>query len=303
MSNQETQEIAPDAEAQALQEAIAGYEGKARAQAPAEPEKKEEAELLSEATPSTSTSTSDVEPEPDDEPPPPAEPAPPTEAEQLKAQMDDLKAHVRRLEANGADKETVRKMHGEIGEINRYVKQLATAKTEDAPAAEDRLAAALKKAEATATEFPEIGGPFFEAIKELQARLPSQPEPQETPPEPTAPPVDPQQAEELAARKAAIKALDEAHPDRHEIRESAEFKAWFKTKPAEYQKKVTSSWNPVVVAEPFTDFKAYLAARKRKQERLEAAETPQGLPRATPTTISDEEAARIGYERARGKRL
>lgn len=293
------------AEAQAIAEAQAGYDGKARAQAPA-PEVKPAEQPLPD-TASASASEEEPEPETDVQ----ADPAL-SETVQLKSQLDDLKAQVRRLESNGADKETVRKMHGEIGEINRYVKQLATASHKDAPAAEDRLAAALQRAEATAAEFPEIGGPFLDALKELTSRLPAAAEPEqdtqteatkEEEGDPVATPDQRAEMEREMQERIAIKSLDEVHPDRHTIKETKDFKDWFAAKPAEYQSKVKTSWNPAVVSQCFTDYKATVAARKRKQERLEAAATPQGLSRSTPSAISDEEAARIGYERARGKRL
>jgi hypothetical protein len=282
-----------DAEAQAIADAQVGYSGKARAQAPAEPVApvKEPTALADPATPA-----SDLDPD-DEQPDPQAQAAKPDPTAVVTKQLEDLKAQVRELKASGADAETVRKMHGDIGEINRTLKQLKA--LEKAPA-DDELAAALKDAETVAGEYPELAGPLVKAIKAIQSRQPAAPETQETP---AAQPVDVQAVRALAQQEAAIKALDEVHPDRHQIKESQEFKAWFASKPPEYQKKVTSSWNPAVVAEPFTDFKAYVAAQQRKKDRLAAAVTPQGLPRSAPTAISDEEAARIGYERARGKRL
>jgi hypothetical protein len=291
LETQETQTTEVDAEAQAIAEAQAGYLGKARAQAPAEPVAKD---VSTAALPDAATPASDTDP---DEPDPQAQPTPPDPTAAVTQQLEDLKAQVRELKASGADAETVRKMHGDIGEINRTLKQLKA--LEKAPA-DDELAAALKDAETVASEYPELAGPLVKAIKAIQSRQPAVPDAPDTP---AAEAVDVQKLRALAQEEAAIKALDEVHPDRHQIKETKEFKAWFASKPPEYQKKVTSSWNPAVVAEPFTDFKAYVAAQKRKQDRLTAAATPQGQPRAEPTAISDEEAARIGYERARGKRL
>lgn len=286
-----------EAEAQAIAEAQAGYEGKARAQAPAETQPVEQEQPLADSAPE------EQEPDPQAEP----EPSP---QDAVAAQLDDLKAQVKQLAERNADADTVRKMHGEIGNINRTLKQLKALEKADAPA-EDEMAAALKDAEAIAGEYPEIAGPMVRAIKALQARLPApvvqeeqQQAEEESEEQQLAPAIDPEKLRAQAAQEAAVKALDEVHPDRHAVKESAEFKGWFaQWKTPEYRKKVTSSWNPAVVAEPFTAFKAWKAAQQRKQERLDAAATPQGLPRATPSTISDEEAARIGYERAKAKRL
>lgn len=298
-----------DEEAQAIQEALAGYEGKARAQAPAEPEEKSvEAAPLPDSA--TEESASDTDPEPE-EANPPAEPAAP-DTSALAHQLEDLKAQVKALAERNADAETVRKMHGEIGNINRTLKQLKALEKADAPA-EDEMVAALKDAEAVAAEYEEIAGPMVRAIKALQARLPApvvEQEEQQPAEEQGEEPDVVTRAEaarlaEQARQEAAIEALNELHPDRLTVKESPEFKKWFATwKTPEYRSKVTTSWNPAVVAEPFTAFKAWQQAQQRKQERLDAAATPQGsATRATPTTLPDEEGARIGYERARRHRL
>lgn len=297
MTNPDTAQV--DAEAQAIAEAQAGYDGKARAQAPAA----EVVEVKSAEQP-LADSTQAASDEDPDEPDLSAEPATPSAADAVTRQLEDLKAQVRELASNNADAATVRQMHGEIGNINRTLKQLKALEKDDAPAVDD-MAAAIQKAEEIASEFPEIAGPLVTAIKALQARLPSPAaatEQDDTQTE-AAPAVDPAEAARQVKAKVAIESLDEVHPDRHQIKETREFKDWFAAKPPEYQSKVKTSWNAAVVAQCFTDYKATVAARKRKQERLDAAATPQGLPRSTPSTISDDEAARIGYERARGKRL
>lgn len=294
-----------DAEAQAIAEAQAGYDGKARAQAPA-PEVAVTTAEPPLADPAQPESDEDADAEQD----PPAEPAKPTAQEAVAAQLEDLKAQVRELASKNADGETVRKMHGEIGNINRTLKQLKALEKAEAPA-DDELAAALKNAEDVATEFPDLAGPLVKALKVLQSRM-AAPAPEKDTQTEQEVDEDSDQVltpEQRAAMqrdleaKIAIKSLDEVHPDRHAIKETREFKEWFAAKPPEYQSKVKTSWNAAVVAQCFTDFKATVAARKRKQERLEAAATPQGMPRSTPSTISDEEAARRGYERARAKRL
>lgn len=301
MTNPETQS-AEAAEAQALQEALAGYQGKARAQAPAAEvqDVKDQPAALAEPAPSADEEDNDPSP-PESEPAAPAQPEQPSAQDVVARQLEDLKAQVRELASHSPDAEAVRKMHGDIGNINRTLKKLKA--LEEAPAG-DELAAALKKADEIAGEFPEIAGPLVNAIKALQSRLPSPPAEPDPEEESAAPAVDLEQERQKAQREAAIKALDEVHPDRHQIKETPEFKRWLAAKPPEYQKKVTTSWNPAVVAQPFTDFKAHLAAQQRRKDRLEGAVTPQGVPSTgTPPTISDEEAARRGYERARAKRL
>jgi hypothetical protein len=105
-------------------------------------------------------------------------------------------------------------------------------------------------------------------------------------------------------QKTAIELIDEAHPDRHELKETPEFKAWFASKTPEYQEKINLTWNPAVLSQCFTDFKKVRdderAARQKKQNRLDAAVTPKGTPtKAQPSTLSDEQAAMVGYNRRR----
>jgi hypothetical protein len=302
MTNPETQDSQTDAEAQAVQEALVGYQGTARAQAPAQPEEGVDAgQPLADSATDTAAPDEGSEVE---EANPPAEPARTAAEDVLTHQLEDLKAQVKALAANSPNAEAVRKMHGEIGNINRTLKQLATSK-EDAPA--DEMADALAQADLIAQEFPDIAGPLVKAIKVLQSRMPKAPEPQheeepETPAEPAAAPAVDAEQERM---QAAIKALDEVHPDRHQIKDSEAFRKWFATwKTPEDRKKAVTSWNPAVVAQPFSDFKAWASAQQRRKDRLDAAATPQGVTaRAGTTQISDEEAARRGYDRARAKRL
>ncbi len=286
-----------DEEAQALQAAQAGYDGKARAQAPAQPEvKAAPVQPLADTAPAASAQDDDGEPDPQ------AETPKPTAEQAVTAQLEDLKAQVRDLKASGADADTVRKMHGDIGEINRTLKQLKALEKADAPAI-DELAAAMQDAEAIGAEYPELAGPLLKALKVMQSRIP-QPKTEGDEPKANEPVPDQALAVRQAREQAAIDALNEVHPDRLVLKDTPEFKKWFSGwKTPEYRAKVTSSWNPAVVAEPFSAYKAWLNAQQRKQERLDAAVTEKGVPQGGPTTISDEEAARIGYERARGKRL
>jgi hypothetical protein len=310
MSQPETQPTEVDAEAQALAEAQAGYAGKARA--PAEPSAAAPADTAdvqpAAATPLAdsvppSASTPDPEPAPD----PQAAPAAASPEAVLRTELEDLKAQVKALKDGGADAATVRKMHGDIGEINRTLQQLRAG----APVGE-KLTAALKRAEAVAEEYPDIAAPLVDAIKAFQEQVhtpapaqaaPATPDPQ--PQEPThAQPAEERDANGYTAvERAAIEALNEVHPDRFTIKASPEYQAWFATwKTPEYREKVNTSWNPAVVAEPFTAFKAHLAARKKTNDRLDAAVQPQGTAQ-TPqsSTIPDEAGFARGY--AKVKRL
>lgn len=313
MENEVTQPTEAQVEAQAMADAQAGYAGKARTEvetpvpaATAEVVQPAAGAPLADSVP-PSASTPDPEPAPD----PQAEPAKPSAAEAaLAQQLDDLKAQVRELKSSGADAETVRRMHGDIGEINRTLKQFAAVKAAEAPA-DDELAATLKSAEAVAEEYPDIAGPIVKAIKALQARAPAPaaPEPATPDPQPQQPtqasaPVATEERDEhgyTKVQRAAIEALDEVHPDRFEIKASPAYQTWFASwKTPEYREKALASWNPAVVAEPFTAFKAHQATLKVKQARLDAAVQPQGNAQApTSTQLPDEAGFTRGYNRVK----
>ncbi len=316
MNDPVTQPTEVQAEAQALAEAQAGYAGKARAAAdttapapvvPAADVQPAAGAPLADSVP-LSASTPDPEPAPDLQ----AEPAKPTAAEAaLTQQLEDLKAQVRELKSSGADAATVRKMHGEIGDINRTLKQFAAVKAAEAPAG-DELAAALKAAEGVAAEYPDIAGPIVKAIQAMQTRAPASaaapepvtPDPQQQGTTTATPPADAEERDEhgyTKVQRAAIEALDEVVPDRHAIKDTPEYQTWFAAwKTPEYRKKVLTSWNPAVVAEPFAAFKAHQAQRKQKQNVIDAAVQPQGSAQApAATTIPDEAGFTRGYNRAK----
>ena len=275
------QEGQAQAQAQAaeLASAQAGYARKARGeQPPAEP-----VEVLTEKAPTEFAD--DASGESNGGATPEAGEAVVKVEDELKA----LKAKVSELASGSAEQ---RKMYGEIGNINRTLKQLQTAK--EAPADSDELAAAIKKAEEVASDFPEIGGPLVHALKVLGSKQQVVPDLDERI----------QKAVLEDRQKTAIELRDEAHPDRHELKETPEFKAWFASKTPEYQEKINLTWNPAVLSQCFTDFKKVRdderAARQKKQNRLDAAVTPKGTPtKAQPSTLSDEQAAMVGYNRRR----
>jgi hypothetical protein len=303
-------------EVQAAADAQAGYERRARAgssepapaaSVPAVQPAAASQPLADSVPPSASAEEADPEPAPDLQ----AEPAAPS-AQALASTLEDVRAQLKELRERGADAATVRKMHGEIGELNRTIQQIKALQKAEAPA-DDEFAAALVSAEKVAEEYPDIAGPLVKALKVLQARAQT---PAPAAVEPVTPDLQQQEptqanaqpgAEDLrvvAAQEAAIKALDEVHPDRFKVKETPEFKSWFAAKTPEYQTKVNTSWNPAVVAQCFTDFKASLAARKSKQNRAEAAVQPTGVPQSSqPTVLPDEAGIERGYKRRAAQRL
>lgn len=237
----------------------------------------------------------------------PADLAAPDPISQFSEQLAAMRAQMQELKDQGVPATEMRKLHGEIGNINRSLQQLQAAKAA-APAedpASDELAAALAQADEVAKEFPEIAGPLVKALKAFQAKAAAAPvqapQPElETAPEqiPEAPTVDVDQLRQRERQQAAIDAIDELHPDRHRINATPEFKAWFASKTPEYQQKVTSTWNPAVLSNCYSEFKASLKARQRRQERLDAAAVPQGTGGGGgPTALPDEQGAWVGYNK------
>lgn len=264
-------------DAQALASAVAGYSGKARVEETPAAASAEQPEQPAEEAPQVIEASPEVQPEK-------------TEAEKIAESLADLKAQVSAIKS-GSDPDAVRKLHGEIGNINRTLKQLqAPASAGEAPA-DDELAAALKEAEKIASEFEEIGGPLVRALKAVAAKQTSK-----------SPDVDIASvvSEKVKEQREldAIEALAEEHPDWQTVRSTPEYKAWLSSKTPEFQERFNSTWNPAVVAKGLTEFKDSLKVKETKQKRLAAAVTPQGVPRpATPSTIPDEEAALIGYNK------
>lgn len=256
-------------EAAAFADVMAGYEGKARVdETPAEVE-------IPEIIPETPVPTE------------------PTQVEKLASELENLKAQVR---ATAADPDTVRRMHGEIGDINRTLKNLQKAAPVD-----DELTAAMTDAQKVADEFPELAGPLVKVIKALGAARPAPAEQVD---------ISGRVSEEVETRlqKNAIEALQEDHPDYETVRTTPEFLAWEKTKTPEYQQKLRSTWNPAVVSRGLTEFKdslkALQAVKQKKQDRLASAVVaPSASQQSKPSTLPDEEGLWVGYNSGPKRRI
>ncbi len=216
-------------------------------------------------------------------------------AQSLAEQLAELKAQVSTL-ASDSDPTAVRKLHGEIGDINRTLKQLQVKVDPEPAPVSDELTAAMEAAEKVATEFPELTGPLVAALKVLSTKQAQEPAAQHAV-------VD--VAGEVAKQRQsdAIEALTEEHPDFQTVRDTPEFKAWEATKTPEYQHKLRNTWNPAVVAKGLSEFKESLRVKQKKQDRLAAAVVTQGTQQqAKPSTLPDEEGAWVGYNKGK-KRL
>ncbi len=217
---------------------------------------------------------------------------PPVIEEQPTVSVNDLAEELKTLKSKVAssagEPEAIRKLHGEIGNINRTLKQLQTPSAPDS----DELSAALKDAEAVAVEYPELAGPLVKVLKaSIAAKAVTE-----------TPDISAAVTAAVTERKRLddIEALDDAHPDRHEIYASSEFKTWLSSKPAAYQEKLNNTWNPAIASKGLDEFKEARKAQERNKKRLEAAVAPQGMQqRAQPSTLPDDAGFTAGYSKHR----
>lgn len=197
---------------------------------------------------------------------------------------------------DSGDPDAVRKLYGEIGNINRTIQQMQAAPKGDAPVT-DEVAAALAEAESISEEFPEIGGPMVRALKAIAARSPKASEPDGAFDERVS-------AKVIQLRQAeALETLLDDHPDFYAVRETAEFKAWKDKQTPEYQQRINTTESSAVLSKALTTFKATQVTKQNKQDRLERLVSPQGVPNAGKTsTLPDEEGVYVGYNKGH-KRL
>lgn len=253
-----------DQEAIDLASAMAGYDKTAREQPPVEDSQESSAQQ--------------------EDAPPAVEDHPEPSVKDLAQELKDLKAKVAE---SGRAPDEMRKMYGEIGNINRTLQQMQP--PPKAPA-DDEFAAALKEAEAQAEDFPELMAPIIKALKaSRQVREP-------------AVNIDERvtQAVTSIRQAEAIETLREEHPDYITVRDTAEYKTWLASKTPEFQERFTTTWNPAVVSRGLTEFKESLKKREQNKSRLASAVTPQGVTqRAQPSTLPDDEGFNQGYYKGR----
>ena len=210
----------------------------------------------------------------------------------LSDELKDLKA---RVSASQNDPDTIRRMHGEIGNINRTLQEI-----KNPPPAQtveiDEDAAALDE---ITQEYPELAGPIVKNIKALQDKLSSLSANQHSAP---IDDIDDRvtRAVQERTQRDAIELLEEEHPDYTAVYKSQEFKTWLSAKPPEYQVRLENTWNPGIVSKGLTEFKNALKKSKEKNTRLVSAITPRGVPqKAGSSVLPDEDGLMIGYNSVR----
>lgn len=87
----------------------------------------------------------------------------------------------------------------------------------------------------------------------------------------------------LAQEELAI-----SHGDWKEVVQTEGFQKWKAALSPQRQKVLDNSWNVAVLSRVLDEYKATLAPKKARQERLEAAITPRGVQRSTPAQTIEE---------------
>lgn len=232
----------------------------------------------------------------------PAIEAPADPIAKMKADLDTFKAEVKQMQSS-SDPDAVRRLHGEIGNINRTIQQMQAAPKGVVPASEiNDLAAAIAEVEASAEDFGELQGPNLKAFKVMQKELADL----RSRSAPAAGDIDSRVEEKVIQirKRDAMEALTDDHPDWQQFRETPEFKAWLSGKTPEFQQRYVATWNPAVISKGMTEAKEFIALRQKKQERLERAVAPQGVATAgKPSVLPDEQGALIGYNKSKRLRI
>jgi hypothetical protein len=197
----------------------------------------------------------------------------------------ELKALKEKVAASHEDAGTVRKLHGEIGNINRTLLEM---KNPPPAPVEDTDAAEL---DALIEEYPDLVGPLVKTLRATQAQLANlQHRPTDD--------IDQRVSQTIASirQEDAAETLAMEHPDYRSLPGTPEYEGWLSNKTPEFQERFRNTWNPAVVSRGLTEFKESLKKRESKQERLSSAITPKGVSRKVgESTLSDEEAVWAGY--------
>lgn len=289
----ESVEVVDQSEAEALASAMAGYNARGGNASPPADVSTDEAAQPDSNTPAIVQDDSQPQ-----EVQQQAEPDGGVKASNLAEQLAALKEEVK-ARSSEYSPEDIRKMNGDIGDINRRLKALEPPpQPATAPAApeNEELAAAMKQAEQLAEDFPELAGPLVAALK---ASVKAQPQVSQ----PAAQAIGVEEISAIANKAAqnariaaAQEALEEEHPDWTTVRNTPQFKEWFSSRPADYQEKLTNTWNPAVVARGLTEYKESVRTKQQKQNRLSSAITPRGVPTPpAPSKLSDDEGFARGY--------
>lgn len=145
-------------------------------------------------------------------------------------------------------------------------------------------------------EYPEMAESLLEDLKESMAGGTAQFDPST---------VDRVVDERLnsVTKTYELKLLSMMHKDWRTIPKSPEFEQWKGTLPPDELQVVNDSWDAISVGESLTKFKSWreqtAQSKQQRQSRLEAAVTPRGTRKPTPS-MTDEDAFVAGFKAVRG---
>lgn len=170
------------------------------------------------------------------------------------------------------------RVFGTIGELKQKINNIKSS-ANLSPRAKERLAA----------EFPELAEMLFDATDTEQEPQPVQQQ-QQTQTQQQATPA------EDYGKFIERRLLTKDHPDWEQVAQSPEFNAWKLAQPAEVAQALDTTWDSVYLSGKLTEFKQWKQAQAQKQQqsakkqnRLEAAVIPQGVPRASGPAGDDDD--------------
>lgn len=215
--------------------------------------------------------------------------------------IKELKAKISELDGTPG---SVRKIYGELGNIQRTLKQLQEQPKSVAGTPSAEVLAAIASAEKVAKEYPELTGPLVDALKILSKQS------QQTV---SSPAIDVTSAVRdgiaLVRKTDAIEMLQVDHPDYVTVRDTPEYKEWLDGKDPAFRNTFKTTWNAGIVAKGLTEFKTWRSAKVQaakavKTQRLEAAITPKGdgVPTGS-SKLPDSAGLAAGYNKVRGSRF
>ena len=294
----ENQVEADEAMSAAADEAYANAQRRRRGEPEAEPAKPEVKTDAAEVK-------TEVQPEKQEE-----KPADATKTEDLKLAVagltdDEAKALLARIPKLEHEFESRTKKFDQffsiVGNLQTAIREIKEGAKTPSAAKLSVMKGQLKK---LSEEYPDIARLMEEDLAETTA-APAQTAPQPAQPAQTATPdLDSMVEERVAKRMEAIEErwLGRDHPDWQEVAKSNDFNLWIATLKPERQQEILKTSDASVFGQALTEFKdrqkGRTTARTTKQNRLEAAITPQGADDdASQDQLTADQAMEAAYKR------
>ena len=200
--------------------------------------------------------------------------------EEVPLTVNDLKAMI---EAERTETQKLRdKLFGKVGELQQRIDNARAASTGLSPKARERLQ----------VDFPELAEMLFDGEVEPEP----EPEPEPTYEAPAYVPTPDTKVDDVE-KKLERRILTLQHKDWEQVVVSPEFATWRATKLSpEEALELDESWDADFISGKIAEFKSFKEAQtkqdvknKEKQDRLNAAITPRGTPRANNSNLGDDD--------------